>query len=281
MPELPEVETIRRGLSNLILNSKINHIEILNQKSFQGNPEDVLNLKILKIERRAKVLRIKFENNINLLFHLKMTGQVIVVNRSKRIAGGHPSHDWHDKLPNKHTRVVFSLPDDITIYFNDLRKFGWVKVLEDEEINEIYSKYGPEPLNAEFTVKYLIEKAKRIPKRTVKQFIMDQTIIAGVGNIYADESLFDSGILPTRKVESLKKAEWEKLASSIKYILEQGIKYGGTTDSDYVNVEGNKGGMQNYLKVYHLAGKDCDCGGNVVKTKVGGRGTYYCPLCQK
>lgn len=289
MPELPEVETIRRGLSERIIGKTIKDITIDNAKSFIGNPKDVIGAEIKDVERRAKVICVKLSNDLNLLFHLKLTGQLIVrstVNgqRLTDFSGGHPSHDWHAKLPNSNTRIVFELSDNIKLYFNDMRKFGWCKVLTNEEVHAIYKKdYGLEPLDKDFTVEYLIGKAKRLQNRNIKQFIMDQTIAAGMGNIYTDETLFEAKISPLRKVKDISMPEWTKLIKSMKLVLDKGIKYGGTTDSDYVNIEGKKGGMQNYLKVYHKTGEPCvdGCDGKVERIVVGGRGTHYCPKCQK
>jgi formamidopyrimidine-DNA glycosylase len=282
MPELPEVETIRRGLLSKIVSKKIASVEVENAKSFQGKAEDVTGRKILNIERRAKNIRLKLEGGVNILIHMKMTGQLIFIDHNKRFAGGHPSHDWHALLPNKHTRVTFAFDDGTMLFFNDLRKFGWCKVMTDEEIEKVFSLFGPEPFSGAFTVDYLQKRAERIPARTIKQFIMDQEIIAGIGNIYADESLFCARLMPRTKVGFLNKTDWEKLRTCILEVLEKGIKYGGTTDSDYVDAEGKKGGMQNYLNVYHKTGESCPiCGGEVEKIKLGGRGTYYCPRCQK
>lgn len=288
MPELPEVETIRKGLSKKIIGKKILNIEIKTAKSFQGNPKEVIGNKVIDVERRAKLIRIKLNNDLNLLFHLKLTGQLIYRSsvdgrRSTNFAGGHPSHDWHAKLPNTNTRIIFTFSDDSKLYFNDLRKFGWCKVLKSETIVRLFNEeFGVEPFSKDFKINYLLESAKRIPSRNIKQFLMDQKIIAGIGNIYADEILFESRVLPTRKIKDLKLSEWQKIYQSIIKILKLGIKYGGTTDSDYVNIEGKKGGMQDYLKVYHRTGKPCfGCKGLVERTTIAGRGTHYCPNCQK
>lgn len=284
MPELPEVETIRRGLSERIVGKTIKDISIDNPKSFIGKKEDVVGSSVKDVERRAKVICITLSNNLNLLFHLKLTGQLIVIDQNERFAGGHPSHDWHAELPNSNTRIIFELSDNIKLYFNDMRKFGWCKVLTDGEVAAIYKKdYGYEPLDKEFTVEYLLSKGKRIPNRNIKQFLMDQTIAAGMGNIYTDESLFEAKISPLRKVKDISMPEWKTLIESMRLVLNKGIKYGGTTDSDYVNIDGKKGGMQDHLNVYHKTGNPCayGCGGKVIRISVGGRGTHYCPLCQK
>jgi formamidopyrimidine-DNA glycosylase len=291
MPELPEVETIKRGLSKRLDGKTIVNIDVKNVESFQGDPKSLIDSKIVSIERRAKVIRFRLSNELNLLFHLKMTGQLIhehlkTDNRQliTDFAGGHPSHDWHAKLPNSNTRIIFEFNDKSKLFFNDMRKFGWCKVLSNEEIEAIFKKdYGLEPLDKDFTVEYLLEKGKHIPNRNAKQFLMDQTICAGMGNIYTDEALFDARISPKRKIKDIKISEWKTLISSMRKVLEMGIKYGGTTDSDYVDAEGHKGGMQEHLRVYHRKGKDClnNCGSKVERIKIGGRGTHFCPKCQK
>jgi len=300
MPELPEVETIKRGLEKRIVKKTISNLEVLSPRSLQGKKEDIVLNQILEINRRAKVVAFKLSNNKNLLFHLKMTGQLIYrsvvgsresvgsttnykLQTTDQFAGGHPDHNWHAKLPNSTTALVFDFSDGTHLYFNDLRKFGWCKVLSDEQLKEIWNEYGPEPFDKAFDAEYLMQKASKIPNRNAKQFITDQGIIAGIGNIYADEILFQSRISPLRKVKDIQFSEWKKIISDTKKVLEMGIKYGGTTDSDYLNAEGEKGGMQDHLNVYHKTGEKCPagCGGTIKRTIVGGRGTHYCPNCQK
>jgi formamidopyrimidine-DNA glycosylase len=297
MPELPEVETIKLGLEKRIVGKTIADVEICNAKSFQGDKSKVESYKVESIKRRAKVIALELSSGYYLLFHLKMTGQLIYIDRNdKRFAGGHPDHNClpadakeqllqtgHAKLPNSTTAIVFNFGDNTHLYFNDMRKFGWCKVLTDEQIEKIFNEeYGPEPFDKEFTPEYLMSRAMKIPSRKIKQFLTDQTIIAGIGNIYADESLFDARISPLRKVKDIHLSEWKKLIQSILMVLEKAIKYGGTTDSDYVDAEGKKGGMQNHLKVYHKTGLPCPagCGGVIERITVGGRGTHFCPACQ-
>lgn len=283
MPELPEVETIKKGLCTKIIGLKLAEVIVENRKSFPGNEKTIIGKKVIDVSRRAKIVRIHLDSGESLIIHLKMTGQLIFVDKTTRIAGGHPSHDWHDKLPNKYTRVTLIFENGSKLFFNDLRKFGWIKLLPNSEVEVIFEEYGPEPFSKEFTTNYLRKRAERIPERTVKQFIMDQKIIAGVGNIYADESLFLAKIMPRTRVRFLTDKNWEDLVSSILKILEMGIKYGGTTDSDYVDSEGKKGGMQDHLNVYHKTGQKCltACGGEIERIVIGGRGTNYCPKCQK
>lgn len=282
MPELPEVETITRQLNNKLVGKEVSEVDILFHKSFIGDYQKIINKKILKVTRRAKNIQICFEGGINLLFHLKMTGQLIYINQELRMAGGHPSHDWHDKLPNKHTRIVFFLNDNSILYFNDMRKFGWAMVLNSKEISEYYERYGIEPLEG-IDINQLIEIANKRPRLAIKKFLMDPKIITGIGNIYADESLFASKIHPLTPASRQNLDQWELLSDNITKILEFAIMQGGTTDSDYIDSEGNAGGMQNYLKVYRKTGSPCPnkCGGKIERIVVGGRGTHFCPNCQE
>jgi len=282
MPELPEVETIVKQLNKVISGEKITDIEVLNYGSFIDDGRKIANINISSVGRRAKTIIISFENKLYLLIHLKMTGQLIYINHGTRLAGGHASHEWHEKLPSKHTRVIFSFGKDKKLYFNDLRKFGWCRIVDQNGYNNYFSKFGPEAYPS-IDPKYLIERSKRSPKSQIKKFIMDQTVIAGVGNIYADEALFGSKINPARMVSELSPKEWLSLSAKISDILAFSISKGGTTDSDYLNVFGEKGGMQNYLNVYHKEGQMCpnQCGGAIEKIKLAGRGTHYCPRCQK
>lgn len=293
MPELPEVETIKRGLNKRIVGKNITDLSFDWPKSFLGKKEDVVGREVKGVERRAKVIRINLSGDYNLLFHLKMTGQLIYRAAQLRqgfagpqnqdFSGGHPDHNWHAKLPNSATRIIFTFNDGSKLFFNDLRKFGWCKVLNNDQIEKIFcDEYGVEPFDSKFTVDYLLLRAKKNPNRTIKQFLMDQTIVAGIGNIYADEALFSSGVLPTRKIKEISLSEWKSIRENVLKILELGIKHGGTTDSDYVNAEGEKGGMQNYLKVYRKAGESCpkECGGKIDRMVVGGRGTHFCENCQ-
>lgn len=294
MPELPEVETIKRGLSAKIIGKKIVEIEIKNEKSFLGDRLLVIGYEVIGIERRAKLIRFRLSNDYNLLFHLKLTGQLIYRQPSLNplldkegtlrggFAGGHPDHDWHAELPNKHTRIIFTFDDNSKLFFNDLRKFGWCKVLTPQAIEALDKEYGIEPFSKDFTVPNIIVRTDKIGNRKIKEFLMDQKIIAGIGNIYADEILFASRIRPDRRVKDVTKAEWQKIHDNTIKILKLAIKYGGTTDSDYVNAEGKKGGMQDHLKVYHRTNQKCvGCGGVVKRITMGGRGTHFCPECQK
>lgn len=282
MPELPEVETIARGLQANLAGKQIVGFTVLNEGSFVGAKGEVLGQKIVQIDRRAKVLRISLGSGKYLLFHLKMTGQLIYIDKQKRIAGGHADHDWHAELPNSHTRIIFDFGEGRTLFFNDMRMFGWCKLVSKEEMDTYLSSYGPEPL-PHIDMASLRARALRMPRSMIKKFIMDQKVISGIGNIYADETLFASRVHPKRLVGSITDKEWAVLVKNTERILTQAVAMGGTTDSDYVNADGKKGGMQDYLLVYHHAGEPCpgSCEGTIKRIVVGGRGTHYCPNCQK
>jgi formamidopyrimidine-DNA glycosylase len=283
MPELPEVETITKQLGNMLAGKTIVGLSVLNGNSFTGRKEEVVGHKIISVTRRAKIAIIALDNDKFLLFHLKMTGQLIYVDHKQRVAGGHADHDWHAELPNSHTRIIFDFGNEEKLYFNDMRKFGWCRVLNKNVLDAFLAGYGPEPLSSAFTPEYLKSRADRMKKIVIKKFLMDQSIVAGIGNIYADETLYAAKIHPLRPVGTISDLEWQRVVKESKRILAFAITKGGTTDSDYVNAYGKKGGMQDFLKVYHHAGEPCPsgCGGKIEKIVVGGRGTHFCPACQK
>lgn len=288
MPELPEVETIRRGLEKKILGREIASIEVRAKKLFQGETKEILGSKVLAVLRHAKMIEIDLSNKKALLIHLKMTGQLVfdekAGDKSKRLAGGHPSDDWVADLPNKFTHVIFNFKDGSVLYFNDLRKFGYIKVFDQDQIknSKEVKNLGPDPFTKELNEEYLMRIVSHRPKIKIKQIIMDQTVIAGIGNIYADESLFCAGISPLRLAKDVKRTELTKLIECVRKVLKMGLEYGGSSENTYVDVEGKKGQMQNHFQVYRKTGQNCphDCG-KVKRVVVGGRGTHFCPVCQK
>lgn len=281
MPELPEVETIRRGLSKLVLNKKIVQVDIFEQKSFLGKKTEVADAKIIGLRRRGKALIFDLSNENSFLVHLRMTGQLIYQGQEK-FAGGHPNENFVEELPNKQTRVVFEFSDGAKLFFNDQRKFGFVKVLKtsDVEKEEFISKLAKEPW--EMTAEELFDKLKK-KNTTVKSAILDQTIIAGLGNIYADESLFFAGVRPDRKCVDLSFTDVEKILLGARRSMEDSLNSGGSTIRNYVKADGTRGNyLDLFAKVYGREGKKCvKCGGEIKKARVAGRGTHYCPRCQK
>lgn len=288
MPELPEVETIRRGLQRAIIDRKICDVDIRFAKIFSGDKKGVIGAKIIDVKRHAKIIEIDLSNQMALLIHLKMTGQLVFDekpnNKSARVAGGHPSDDWVADLPNKFTHVIFHFADGSILFFNDLRKFGYIKLYKQSDLKDSkeLKDLGPNPFTKELNEEYLMEVISKRPKAKIKQILMDQTVISGIGNIYADESLFCAGISPLRLAVKIQKTELTKLIKCIRDVLEKGLHYGGSSENTFVNIEGNKGEMQNHFKIYRKTGERCpnNCG-TVKRTVVGGRGTHYCPTCQK
>jgi len=287
MPELPEVETIKNGLKDKIVGRTIKGVEVRVAKIFQGNVKLISGAKVKSVERRAKMLVVGLSNGYSLLVHLKMTGQLVFDSqkgdKSKRVAGGHPSDDWVKDLPSKFTHMIFNFTDGSVLYFNDLRKFGYIKVYKTDELKglKVLEDLGPEPFTMELTVNYLLRAMARRPRLKIKQLLMDQAVISGVGNIYADEALFCAGILPLRPCREVSKSELGKIIECIKKVLTTALKYRGSSENAYVDVEGRKGEMQKHFQVYQQTGRKCPrCGGVVKRTVVGGRGTHYCPECQ-
>lgn len=277
MPELPEVETIKIGFQKRIAGLKITKIQINSTKSFIGNPNSVEGQKVLKVWRRAKILGIDFDKT-TLLFHLKMSGQLVWKGKSgkgkgERFIGGHPTPDMVAEMPNKHTRVIFYFSDGSHLYFNDQRKFGWVKVSEKLKVQseKFFENLGPEPLEKTFTWEVLKQNLLKHKSTPVKVAIMDHTIVSGVGNIYANEACFDAKIDPRKKVGQLSDEEFESLHRGVINSLREGIKFGGATRAHFLD----------YAYVYGRNKHPCKkCKFEIKKIQLGGRGTYLCPKCQ-
>lgn len=287
MPELPEVETIRSDLKKKILNKKIKKVDLRSRKIVKSSVKDfVLTLErnsFKDIRRKGKLLVfVLAKKNRYLTIHLRMTGQLIYQNNKKIIAGGHSDNNSITDLPNKHTHIIFHFSDRSQLFFNDLRRFGVIKVVNEKELQNMLDNLGVEPLKKDFSLKIFQDIIKN-KKGNIKAFLLNQKYIAGIGNIYADEILFEAKILPNRKTDSLKNEEIKKLFRAIKKILKKAISYRGTTFNDYVDADGKKGNFLKLLKVYSKEGKDCQrCKGGIIqKVKVAGRGTRYCNKCQK
>jgi formamidopyrimidine-DNA glycosylase len=294
MPELPEVETIRRGLQKSIVGKKIINVEVLLAKQFQGKKEDVVGEKITSIERRGKILKISLSNGKNLLIHFKLTGQLVWAPKvGDGFTLGHPIPFAGTELPAKTTHVIFEIDGPSShkastrqsgkLFFNDLRQFGWIKVVDNENWKLEIGKLGIEPFDKEFTSEYLKQVLSKTA-RAVKIVLMEQEKIAGLGNIYANDALFEAGIMPTRPAKSLKDKEIEKLRKAIIKVLEDGLKHGGSSAADeaYIKPSGEAGEYQKHFRVYQRNGQKCPkCGGTIKRINIGGRGTFYCSNCQK
>jgi formamidopyrimidine-DNA glycosylase len=289
MPELPEVETVKLGLNELIVSKRVDGVDFDWPKSFPNAPEDVqkflIGATVLEVKRRAKVLIIELSTKYSLLVHLKMTGQLVFIGPAMRFGAGHPNDSLVGQLPDKSTRVTFSFADGSTLFFNDQRKFGWVRLVPTAEVPNIdfFKKVGPEPLAADFTAKDFRHRIARRPNSAIKAVLLDQTVIAGVGNIYADESLWGAKIHPVTPVKNLSGAKLNTLFRSLQAVLKLSIAKGGSSDKNYVNAEGKKGSYSSFAKVFRRQGQPCERhpATMIIKIRVAGRGTHICPKCQK
>lgn len=288
MPELPEVETVRRGLERLIVGRHIKMATVYDSpKSFPNAQADVeqfaYGATIVAVKRRAKVLLIELSTNYTFVTHLKMTGQLVYVG-NERFGAGHPNDSLIGSLPDRSTRVAIAFDDGTTLFFNDQRKFGWMKLYPTPEVMNIafMQKVGPEPLEDSFTAEVFVSRIRRRNNTTIKAAILDQTVLAGVGNIYADESLWGARIHPSTRVKDVSDEQLATLLSELKYVLNLAIEKGGSTDKNYVNAEGKRGSYIDFARVFRREGKECPRhpGTIIIKTKVAGRGTHICPICQ-
>ncbi len=292
MPELPEVETIRVGLQRLLVGRSITGMKNFNSpKSFDGSQQQIdsflIGARIKKVDRRAKVLLISLTNNYSLVIHLKMTGQMVFRPENhdqERFGGGHPTDSLINSLPDRSTRIQFDFDDGSKLFFNDQRKFGWIKLLPSAEVADIpfMKKVGPEPLDPSTTAEQFIERVRRHPNMKIKPTILDQSVIAGVGNIYADEALWAAKIHPETRVSEIDDQTLPKLFNEICKVLRLSIEKGGSTDRNYIDAEGKRGSYLSFAKVFRREGQPCTIHPDqeIVKIKVGGRGTHICPVCQ-
>ena len=275
MPELPEVETIVRELKKVLISRKIINVEIKEPLliGFPGNSvqfkEGIVGQKIINVSRRGKYIILVLSEEKRMIIHLRMSGKLLFKN----------SYDRY----GKHTHIVFKLDNNKDLRFNTIRKFSRVYLIEDKCLENAggFVNLGPEPLGDDFTLRdfKLLFKGR---KAIIKSLLLNQKFLAGLGNIYTDEALFRAGIKPTRRADSLTDKELSKLYKAIRKVLAEGIKYGGTTFSDYVNAMGQKGDFQGELMVYQRGGEKCyNCGHKIIREKICGRSTHYCPGCQQ
>jgi len=282
MPELPEVETIKLQLERFLKGHKIVSVEVNNLKTFSGNPKDIVGSKATGTRRFAKVVAIDLSNGYSILTHVKLTGQFIYrgpnlsrpVELSKKVVGG---------VPGPHTLVIFNLDRGGKLYYNDIRRFGWIRVVATSKVPEepFIKKLGPEPFNG-----LTLEKFREIlgkSRRPVKIVLMDQEKMGGVGNIYANDALWLSGIDPKTPAKELQDGKITKLYEAILKVLKSGLKYGGASELAFVTPDGGEGEYQRHTLIYGREGEPCErCHKAVfIKFFLGGRGTYACPNCQK
>jgi len=287
MPELPEVETVRRGLQELLPQRQIADVWFDWPKGFPNAPADVRafmqGAAVRAVRRRAKVLIIDLSTEYSLVIHLKMTGQLVFRSASEHFGAGHPNDSLIGVLPDTSTRVVLTFTDGSKLFFNDQRKFGWMRLLPTVEVEQLdfFQKVGPEPLSASFTADDFIARLLRRKKSGIKAVLLDQTVVAGIGNIYADESLWGAKIHPETAVQDVPEAQLRELYTSLRTVLQLSIDKGGSTDRNYVNHEGKRGSYLTFANVFRREGQACPrCGTEIIKTRVAGRGTHTCPVCQ-
>ncbi|MGF7014339.1 DNA-formamidopyrimidine glycosylase [Ornithinibacillus bavariensis] len=274
MPELPEVETIRRTLKRFVLNRTIDHVSVYWGKIVK-KPEDTEQFKHLligqtihDIKRKGKYLLFELDD-YTLISHLRMEGKYSV--------------HYKDEPIKKHTHVIFSFTTEEELRYNDVRKFGTMHLVNkgEELIQEPLKKLGPDPFDEDFTLDYFYKKLKNT-NRSIKAVLLDQTVVAGLGNIYVDETLFKAGVHPLKQANKLKKKEVQEIQKQAIATLEEAVRQGGTTIRSYVNGQGEMGMFQQELYVYGQENKACkNCGAPITKMKVGGRGTHVCLQCQK
>lgn len=283
MPELPEVETIVNDLKEVLPGKSVTGIDLFWKKSLNVTAAVFLNKlknkKVKTVRRRSKTIVIDF-GDLFLLIHLKMTGQLVWQDKNSLFSGGHPIVGAGMDLPNKFTRAIIKFGSQ-KLYFNDVRKFGWLRLTDKKELADYEAKSGLEPLAKDFSyTKFRVVFQGR--KAKIKTALLNQALVAGLGNIYVDESLYLAGIRPLRLISDISETEWKKLYQSIKAVLKKSIKYRGTSFSDYRDAKGRQGSFVKYLQVYGRHGKECfKCGRAIKKIRLGGRGTHYCEHCQK
>ena len=294
MPELPEVETVRSGLERLIIGRTVGRVDFDTEKSFPNSATDMqvfmIDAQIKTIQRRGKVLIINLSTSYSLVIHLKMTGQLVFVDAhadgadKKRFGAGHPNASLVGALPDRSTRVTITFSDGSVLYFNDQRKFGWMRLMPTIEVPEIdfFKRLGPEPLQSTFTLSLFIERLMRRKHSRIKAVLLDQTVLAGIGNIYADESLWAARIHPETRVDRISRPKLRALHEAIIAVLRLSIQKGGSTDRNYVNAEGGRGSYIQFAKVFRKEGQPCErCQTTIIKIRSAGRGTHLCPRCQK
>ena len=287
MPELPEVETVRRQLQNKVVGKRITGLEVFHAKSVAHDEqieEKIVGKAIADIDRVGKLMIFSFvgEKDLYLLAHLKMTGQFFYVEDGEvQTAGGHSlsESDLLD-LPGRHTRLGIYFSDKSALYFNDMRLFGYVKVATASEVEKAKAQFGPEPIHKQFDIEKFSAGLRR---RTspIKAVLLDQKFVAGLGNIYVDEALWRARVKPTRKANKLTKKEAVELAKAAGAVMNESIKVGGTTFQNFADTDGLKGNFKDKLQVFGKQGAPCPrCGVIIEKIRLAGRGTHYCPGCQ-
>ena len=289
MPELPEVEVVKRSLINKTQNLIVKAVKIndgrLRYKIDRNKIKEIIGLKFKKIFRRSKYLLFFFNKKIVMLVHLGMTGKFFFINRRKTKYKTSFYYDLNEEKDKKHDRVIFDLSNNQKLIYNDIRKFGFIKFIKKVDLDKnIHLKHlGPEPLSTKFNIGYFKNYIMG-KERNIKSILMDQKFISGLGNIYVNEILFFSGISPTKKIKRLEDAEIKKIIKFSKKIISKAIIMGGSSIKDFSSSSGKKGSFQQYLSVYGKKGENCPkvkCKGKIKKIAVANRASFFCNICQK
>ena len=289
MPELPEVEVVKKSLINKTKNLIVKSVKVtdgrLRYKIDDNKIKKIIGLKFKKISRRSKYLLFYFNKDIVMLVHLGMTGKFFFVNSKKTKYKTSFYYDINEDKDKKHDRIIFNLSNNQKLIYNDIRKFGFIKFIENTNLEQnIHLKnLGPEPLSSKFNITYFKENIMG-GKRTIKDILMDQHFISGLGNIYVNEILFFSGVKPTKKINKLSKAEIQRVIKFTKKIISKAIKLGGSSIRNFSSSSGKKGSFQQHFSVYGKKDKKClrrNCNTVITKVVIANRASYYCSKCQK
>ena len=294
MPELPEVETVRRGLETLLLGRTVTDFQLLEPKlgRLAGEAKwdlDLVGNGLTAIRRRGKVLIIDLSSHHSLVVHLKMTGQMVVVGpdhpgqATDRWGAGHPTQSLVGQLPDRSTRAIFVFDDDSRLFFNDQRKFGWLQLVPTDQVDQIdlLATMGPEPLDGDPWTGFR-DRIRRHRATSIKAALLNQSVIAGIGNIYADEACWAARVHPGTKVASLSDRKLKAVLEGAVQAMRQSLAVGGSTDRNYVDAEGRRGAYLDFANVFRKNGQPCSrCQTTLIKTRVAGRGTHLCPRCQR
>ena len=288
MPELPEVEVVKKSLSKTIYDLTIKNIEIRNKflryKIDEKLMKKMIKSKVLSVSRRSKYIFIKLNNNHTIMFHLGMTGKIIIVDANKK---KYQTSFYYKLIDNNslHDHLIFKFDKKIILVYNDVRKFGFIKILKTKEVqlSSHIINLGPEPLSKNFCFKYFKEKIKK-RKIFLKDLLMNQKFIAGLGNIYVNEAIFLSKINPKTKVNNVSDKKIHALVNNIKKVLKKAIIEGGSSIQNFNNTKGKRGNFQQFFNVYGREGKSCtrsNCIGVIKRIRMSNRSTFFCSICQK
>ncbi|MCL2783127.1 MAG: bifunctional DNA-formamidopyrimidine glycosylase/DNA-(apurinic or apyrimidinic site) lyase [Propionibacteriaceae bacterium] len=279
MPELPEVETVRRGLARLVVGRQVAGVDVLNPGSYAAT-SDLTGLTFTQARRRAKMLLLDVDDGHTLAVHLKMTGQ-LVCRGVDDWGGGHPSDSLIGDLPDRSTRVIIDLDDGSRLFFNDQRKFGWMRLVTQADAETMTAGLGPEPMDDDAWPLFR-QRVRHHQRSLIKAALLDQTIVAGIGNIYADEALWAARVHPSTRVQALSDRALHKILDAAADVMTLSIDLGGSTARNYVDAEGRRGAYLDFAQVFRREGQPCNrCGTTLIKTRVAGRGTHLCPRCQR